>query len=59
MDYAYDFIRNSKCLIAVYVNFSEAFNTVNHKIMLKKLCILDILYLMLPGQYLLGNLGKY
>ena len=37
MDYAYDSIHNSECLIAVYVDLSEAFDTVNHKIMLKKL----------------------
>ena len=37
LDYAYDSIHNSECLIAVYVDLSEAFDTVNHKIMLKKL----------------------
>ena len=33
MDYAYDSIRNSECLFAVYVDLSKAFDTVNYKIM--------------------------
>ena len=37
MDYAYDSIHNSECLIAVYIDLSKAFDTVNHSIMVEKL----------------------
>ena len=37
MDYTYDSIHNSECLIAVYIDLSKVFDTVNHNIMLKKL----------------------
>ena len=37
MDYAYDSIHSSEYLIAVYIDPSNAFDTVNQKVMLKKL----------------------
>ena len=37
MDYAYNSIHNSECLIAVYVNLSKSFDTIYHKMMLEKL----------------------
>ena len=36
MNYSYDAILNSECLFAVYMNFSKAFDIVNHNIMLRK-----------------------
>ena len=37
MEYAYDSIHNSECLIAIYIDLSKAFGTLNHTIKLKKL----------------------
>ena len=37
MEYTYDAIHNSECLMNVYVEFFKAFDTVNHNILLKKL----------------------
>ena len=37
VDYAYVSIHNYKCLIAVYIDLSKAFDTVNNKTMLKNL----------------------
>ena len=37
MDFVYDSIHNSKCVIAIYIDLSKAFGTVNHNKLLKNL----------------------
>ena len=37
VDYTYDAINNSECLMAIYLDLSKAFDNVNHNIMFMKL----------------------